>query len=155
MIYTRSLIYIGSDHAGFNLKEKLKKYLYKKYKINDISPKLIKNDDYPDYASKLCKKIIKTKAKGILLCGTGQGMAIAANKIKGIRAALCYNKQAAKQSREHIDANILVLPGKIKENNAKNITKTFLETKFSNKIKHIRRINKIKQLEIKQLKKKK
>jgi len=135
-------IYIGADHAGFKLKEKIKKFL-KNYKIKDLGAfKYNKNDDYPDFAKKVANQVKKNKIQGILICGTGQGMAITANKIKGIRAALCWNTKTAKQSKEHLNANILVLPAKTK--NTKKIINTWLNTKFTKEKRHIRRINKIK-----------
>lgn len=142
----KEIIYMGSDHAGFKLKEKIKKFLIKKnYNFEDLSAhKYDKSDDYPDYAKKVCKKVLKKKSRGILICSTGQGICIAANKFKGIIAALCWDTKTAKQSREHLNANILCLP-----NNAKKydkIIKIWLNTKFSNSKRHVRRLNKIKRL---------
>ena len=136
--------YIGADHAGFKLKEKIKKFL-KNYKIKDLGAyKYNKNDDYPDFAKKVSNQVKKNKNQGILICGTGQGMSIAANKIKGIRAALCWNTKTAKQSKKHLNTNILVIPGTLKENLTKKIVTTWLNTKFTKEKRHIRRINKIK-----------
>lgn len=104
---------IASDHAGFFLKEKVKNYLRKK-KIDyeDLGAfKLDKNDDYPDYALKLAKKVKKDKNKGLLLCGSATGMAIAANKVKGIRAAVGINEDEVFLGRSHNDINVLCLNG--------------------------------------------
>ena len=136
--------YIASDHAGYKLKEKLKK----KIEMEDLSPEYIKGDDYPDYVKELCERVLKTKGKGILICGTGIGMSIAANKIQGIRAALCWNTKIAKHSRESNDANVLVLSGWMtKEKEALKIVKIWLKTKFKDEKRHIRRNSKIKKIE--------
>lgn len=136
-------VYIASDHAGFKLKEKLKK----KIEMEDLSSDFVKGDDYPDYAKELSKKVLKTKGRGILICGTGIGMSIAANKIPGIRAALCWNVKAAKYSREHNDTNVLVLPGRmLNEKEALKIVRVWLKGKFGGG-RHARRINKIKKIE--------
>jgi len=138
------MIYIASDHAGFKLKEKL----IKKFDMKNLSPDYIKGDDYPDYVKELSKKVLKTRGKGILICGTGIGMSIAANKVPGIRAALCFNALSAKHSRESNDANVLVLSGWMtKEKDAEKIVKVWLKTKFGGKKRNIRRINKIKKIE--------
>ncbi len=144
-------IYISSDHAGFKLKEELKKYLEKqKIEIIDLGPKsYMKNDDYPDYAKKACEKISKNKnSKGILICGAGHGMNIASNKIKNIRASVCWNKKSAKYAKSHTNTNILCLPARlINFNLSKEITKEWIKTKFSKAPRHKRRLNKIKNLE--------
>ncbi len=135
-------IYIASDHAGFKLKEKIKSSLKN---IVDLGPQYYKSeDDYPDYAKKLSKRILKEKAKGILICGTGQGMCIAANKVKGIRAALSWNKQTSKHAKEHLNANILCLPGNTNQILAKKLIKIWIESKFIKEKKYIRRIKKLK-----------
>lgn len=145
------MIYIGCDHGGFELKNHLKGFLSKNnYEFEDLGAhKYDKNDDYPDYALKVCEKVKKEKnSKGILICSSGQGMSIAANKIKGIRAVLCCNSKAAKCAAEHINANVLCLGAKfISKKNAEQAVKTWLETKFSNEKRHTRRINKIMKLE--------
>jgi len=140
-------IYIGSDHAGFKLKEKIKKFLIKeKYKIEDLGPyKYNPTDDYPDYALKVCKKVLKTDGKGILICGSGQGMSIVANKIPGIYAIICWDEVSAK---EYLGSSVLCLGGKIiKPDMAKKIVKIWLETPPTSEKRHIRRINKIKAIE--------
>ena len=106
-------VVIGADHAGLFLKEKVKQYLKKK-KINfeDVGAySLDKNDDYPDFASKVAKKVRQTDGRGLLLCGSGTGMAIAANKINGIRAAVGVNEDEVYLARKHNDVNVLCLNG--------------------------------------------
>jgi RpiB/LacA/LacB family sugar-phosphate isomerase len=143
-------IYIGSDHAGFNLKKKVKKLLIEEgYRVEDLGPyKYNPNDDYPDYAIKVCKKVLEDKSRGILICTTGQGMDKAANKFPGIYAEVCWSENTAKHAREHGNANILCLgaiPVGLKL--AQKIVKIWLETPFIPAERHIRRINKIKALE--------
>ena len=100
-------IYIASDHAGFNLKESIKKKFSSKFEVFDLGPEHSKKSvNYPDYAHKLSKKIKKENI-GILVCGSGMGMAMTANKHKNIRAALCYSVKNAKLSRLHNDANVI------------------------------------------------
>ena len=140
-------IYLGSDHAGFKLKEKIKKWLNKqKIPFEDLGNlKYDPKDDYPDFAKKVARKVAKTKSLGVLICGTGQGMCIAANKIKGIIAAYCYDKKTAKHAKEHLNANIICMGG-INQRTAKNIVQTWLKTKVSQEPRHIRRLNKIRKL---------
>jgi ribose 5-phosphate isomerase B len=141
------MIFIGADHAGYQTKEHIKKFLDKnkiRYKdFGSSSPK--KPDDYPDYAKKVAKSVAKDKnSKGILICGTGTGMVMAANKIKGARAALVYDNYTAVKSREDNDANIIALRGRgFSREKAKILVKIWLKTKFSNKPRHKRRIQKI------------
>jgi ribose 5-phosphate isomerase B len=137
-------IFIGSDHAGFKLKEKLKKLLKtKKIKLIDLGTSSTESVDYPDIAKKLAKKVVKEKAKGILLCGTGIGMSITANKIKGIRAALVYNIKTAKLAKEHNNANIICIGARTqKEKKALQMIKAWLNARFQ-KGRHLRRIKKI------------
>ena len=102
-------IYIASDHAGFNLKESIKKKFSSKFEVLDLGPKHSKKSvNYPDYAHKLSKKMKKENI-GILVCGSGMGMAMTANKHKNIRAALCYSVKNVKLSRLHNDANVITL----------------------------------------------
>jgi len=142
-------ILIGSDHAGFKLKEELKRWLKEKgYEIKDYGTDSTNSVDYPKIGFKLAKDVAKQKTKGILLCGSGLGMSMIANKVKGVRAALCHNSYTAKIAREHNDANILCLGSRVlTEKEAKNITKIWLETKFSNEERHKRRVNEINDLE--------
>jgi ribose 5-phosphate isomerase B len=149
MVNLSMKIGIGADHRGFFLKEELKKFLEKNnFEVKDFGTFSDEAFDYPDVAFPLGEAVKKRKiAKGILICGSGLGMSIAANKIKGIRAALCLNKEMAKMARNHNDANILVLAANFTTlRKAKEIVKTFLKEKFEGG-RHLRRINKIKKYE--------
>lgn len=149
MVNLSMKIGIGADHRGFFLKEELKKFLKKNnFEVKDFGTFSDEAFDYPDVAFPLGEAVKKRKiAKGILICGSGLGMSIAANKIKGIRAALCLNKEMAKMARNHNDANILVLAANFTTlRKAKEIVKTFLKEKFEGG-RHLRRINKIKKYE--------
>ena len=138
-------ISISSDHAGFKLKEEIKKNLKKK-KINviDLGPKTDRSVDYPDFAKKVARYVASNKSKiGILVCGSGTGMAMSANKIKKIRAAVCYNKASTSLSRTHNNANILALGSRLtKKQTALKLVNIFLSTKFGGG-RHLRRIKKI------------
>lgn len=150
-------IYIGSDHAGFRLKEMITKWL-KKNRIDyeDLGNLTYDiNDDYPDYAAKVARKVARERTFGILLCGSAEGMCIAANKIKGVRAVNPSTPLLAKLSREHNNANVICLsgggtldpiPGQSLETATKMI-KRFLDTPFSTESRHKRRVDKIVKLE--------
>ncbi len=143
-------VYLGSDHAGFRLKEKVKRWLdEKKIEYEDCGNlKLEPTDDYPDYAKKVSMAVVKNKSKGLLFCGSAQGMAISANKVKGIRAGIPFNLKEAKLIREHNDANVICLSGWYgKLGVVKKMIKVFLNTPFSKEKRHIRRVRKIKRLE--------
>ena len=138
-------ILIASDHAGFKLKEIIKKYLgKKKIKILDQGPTKLVKVDYPDYAHKLSKKInLNKKLLGVLICGSGIGMGITANRYKNVRAALCYDQKTAKLSRLHNNANIITLGSRLtKKSVALKCINTFLNTKFEGG-RHTKRIKKI------------
>ena len=138
-------IVIASDHAGYSLKEYVKKFLLKKkLSLKDVGTKSEDRVDYPDYAHKLSKIIKKNKnTLGVLICGSGQGMIMTANKHKNIRAALCYNVKSTKLSRLHNDANIITLGSRlISKKNAIKYIKIFLDTKFEGG-RHKKRIKKI------------
>ena len=137
-------IFISSDHAGFNLKKSIIQKFSKKQKIVDLGPSTDKSVDYPDYARKLSKKISSSDGSfGILICGSGTGMAIAANKNQKIRAALCYSVKNTKLSRLHNNANIITLGARlINKNKAFNLIRVFLNTKFEGG-RHLRRVKKI------------
>jgi ribose 5-phosphate isomerase B len=142
---------IGSDHGGFSLKEEMKKYISSKHsdiEIEDVGTKNEESCDYPDFAAKVAKKVAESNERGIIICGTGIGVCITANKIKGIRAALCYDEYTTKMAREHNDANILCIGGRTTELDiAKRIVEIFLTEKASEEERHKRRVNKIKQIE--------
>ena len=137
-------IFISSDHAGFNLKKSIIQKFSKKQKIVDLGPSSDKSVDYPEYARKLSKKISSNNGIfGILICGSGTGMAIAANKNQKIRAALCYSVKNTKLSRLHNNANIITLGARlINKNKAFNLIRVFLNTKFEGG-RHMRRVKKI------------
>lgn len=142
-------ILIASDHAGFNLKEKIKIYLKKcGFSVKDFGTFCQESCDYPDFVYPLAKSISQGKHKrGILICKTGIGNSIAANKFPGVRAALCYNSKAALLSREHNDSNVLVLGSAfVNTALAKKIVSLWVKTKFLGG-RHSRRLNKIKNIE--------
>ena len=138
-------IFISSDHAGFKLKENIKSYLTKK-KLNftDLGPINDLSVDYPDYAHKLAKQVQKNKYhRGILVCGSGTGMNIVANKYRKIRAAQCFSVKSTKLSRLHNDANIITLGSRlISKKNALLFINIFLKTKFEGG-RHQKRVKKI------------
>ena len=145
-------VFLGADHRGFELKEKLKKYIAElDYGVEDYGAFLHdKNDDYPDFARKVAESVANDpeRSRGVLVCGSGVGVAIAANKINDIRAGTAINAEQIKDSVSDEDTNILAISADyISEDQAKKIAKSFLETKFSGEERHIRRINKIKKLE--------
>tara|TARA_B100000886_G_scaffold339427_1_gene304892 strand:- start:1255 stop:1707 length:453 start_codon:yes stop_codon:yes gene_type:complete len=136
---------IASDHAGFNLKEDIKNYLINKnVPVFDVGPYNGQSVDYPDYAKKLANRIKSSKNDvGILICGSGTGMAISANKIKKIRAAVCYNLKSTRLSRQHNNANIITLGSRLtKKKLSLKLVDIFLKTKFEGG-RHLRRVRKI------------
>ena len=138
-------IFISSDHAGFKLKEFIKIYLSKKNLVfQDLGPHNKNKVDYPDYAHKVAKKVKNNKNNiGILVCGSGTGMNITANKHKNIRAAQCFNLKSTKLSRLHNDANIITLGARLlTKKNALNCVSVFLNSKFEGG-RHAKRIKKI------------
>ena len=138
-------ICIASDHAGYKLKENIKDFLIKKnVSIFDLGPMNENSVDYPDYAKKVANRVKANKSDiGILVCGSGTGMAISANKTKGIRAAVCYNIKSTRLSRLHNNANIISLGSRFtKKIIALKLVSTFLETKFEGG-RHLKRIKKI------------
>lgn len=146
------MIILGADHAGYELKEKIKELLDKwNYDYVDVSPEFITDDDYTDVVETICKKMNVSSDKAIMVCGTGIGSCIMANKYKGVRAAICYDEYTAKFTRLHNDANMLCLGGRttVAKNNEllESIVKTFLDTEFSKEERHVRRLEKIKRVE--------
>ncbi len=138
-------ISISSDHAGFKLKEIIKQNLKKKkIIIKDLGPKTDKSVDYPDFAKRLARNVASKKSNiGILVCGSGTGMAMSANKIKKIRAAVCYNKASTSLSRKHNNANIIALGSRLtKKSTALKLVNIFLSTKFEGG-RHLRRVKKV------------
>ena len=144
------MIYLGADHAGFHLKEELKKYLEELgYQYEDLgNQEMDLQDDYPDFALKVAERVAETNEKGILVCSTGLGMCLAANKVKGIRGVAVWDEFTAIQSREHNNANILCLAGKVLDlETAKKILWVWLETEFSQEERHVRRLKKVEEIE--------
>ncbi|MDX5419290.1 MAG: ribose 5-phosphate isomerase B [Hymenobacteraceae bacterium] len=138
-------IAIGGDHAGYTYKGMLKKELADLgYENVDFGPDSEASVDYPDHVHPLVKSVIKGETdRGILICGSGNGVAMTANKYQEIRAALCWTPELAKLAREHNDANILCIPARfVTEEVAKEMVKVFLETKFEGG-RHLNRVNKI------------
>ena len=138
-------IILASDHAGFNLKRNIKNFLIKKgKKILDLGTQNTASVDYPDFAHLLSKKMKKSNRQlGILVCGSGIGMSITANKHKNVRAALCYNVKSARLSREHNNANVIAIGARLtKKNVALKCVKAFLNTRFEGG-RHLRRVKKI------------
>ncbi len=138
-------IFISSDHAGYNLKEQIKKKFQKKYYFQDLGTDNSKlSVNYPDYAHRLSKRVAKSASNiGILVCGSGMGMSMAANRHKKIRAAVCYSVKNTKLSRLHNNANIITLGSRItKKNTAFKCIEVFMNTKFEGG-RHKKRIKKI------------
>ncbi len=140
-------VYIGSDHQGFHLKEAVHAWLLKKgVDVEDVGDKkLDPADDYPQFAQKAAHKLLSegnNETRAILICGGGQGMAMAANRFKGIRASVIWDEYEAKMTRLDNDSNVLCLPSRILDgdmNNVYNIINTWLDTKFSGAVRHQRR----------------
>lgn len=144
------MIYLGADHAGFKLKEEIKKYLSRLgQRFKDLgNTKYDPSDDYPDFAYKVAKHVAREKTKGILICATGQGMNIVANKVKGIYASYCGDVKSAKLAKKHGQANIITLGAEaVNVKQAKKIVRAWLSEPFSGAARHKRRINKIKKIE--------
>ncbi len=141
-------IAIGSDHAGYELKTYLGEMLKGQHDVVDIGTDRLDSVDYPDYAARVARLVVGGQVeRGILVCGTGVGMSVAANKVRGIRAALAFDLYTAMQSRRHVDANILVLGALVTGKGlAAEIARVWLETPFEGG-RHERRIEKIRRLE--------
>ena len=147
------MLYIASDHAGSQLKKDIIKYLKTQLnkEVEDMGPTaFVETDDFPDFAFPLAKAVAKNKDDfGILICGTGQGMCIAANKVKGAYAITGYNIHATELGRKHNNANILCMPGNPASLDfAHAIVKKFLETKFDGDARFVRRNEKIEKMEV-------
>jgi ribose 5-phosphate isomerase B len=142
-------IAIGSDHAGFGLKERIKQFLKEnKYHFEDFGAASDEASDYPDFAKRVAEAVLGGFDLGILICGSGIGMSMAANKFPGIRAAFCMNAELAKAGREDNNANILTLGARfIDEATAKKTVKVFLEAKFIGEERHVRRLKKLAEFE--------
>ena len=147
------MLYIAADHAGYPLKEELKPYLQELgFEVEDLgNEQLDPSDDYPDFAYRLARNLLDNTeegSKGILICGTGQGMCIAANKVDGIRAVFVYDEFTARQAAEHINANVICLGGRVTDSEmGKKLVKFWLETEYIPEERHKRRIEKIENIE--------
>ena len=140
---------VGCDHGGFRLKQRLIPFLKKKgFSVKDVGTFSQESMDYPDTAYKVARSISKHKeGRGLLICKSGIGNCIVANKVRGVRAALCYNAKAARLSRQHNDANVLVLGSLfVNEDRAKKIIDVWLKTPFE-RGRHLRRVRKIERIE--------
>jgi ribose 5-phosphate isomerase B len=148
------IIYLGSDHAGYHLKEKVEAHLVKNgYTVEDVGNQVLDPaDDYPQFAFAAATKVLGSTdddPRAILLCGGGQGMAIAANRIRGIRAVVIWDDEQARLSRNDNDANVLALPARVLEDDeakAFSIIDTWLKTPFSKAERHARRLREIEQV---------
>lgn len=145
-----STIALGADHAGYGLKEALKAWLINHgYQVLDLGTHSTESVDYPDYAALVAESLADHKVeRGLLICGTGIGMSMAANKVPGVRAALCADLYTARMSREHNDANVLVLGGRLMgADMATDILQAWLQTEFAAG-RHARRVEKIADIEV-------
>lgn len=143
-------IAIGSDHAGFRLKDELVQFIRSLgHEVEDCGYNSTDSVDYPDYAVQVCKRVVEgTAERGVLVCGTGIGMSIAANKIHGIRCALVHDLFSAKATREHNNSNVLAMGERvIGPGVAEEIVRVWLDTEFSQGPRHINRLSKVEKLE--------
>jgi RpiB/LacA/LacB family sugar-phosphate isomerase len=143
-------IAIASDHAGFELKQRVKKFLVElKHKVLDLGTRNTKPVDYPDYAEAVGLAVRDGKAeRGILVCGSGVGASVVANKVPGVRAGLCHDHYSAHQGVEHDDMNVLVMGGRvIGEAVALELVRAFLNSKYTGENRHERRLEKVKAIE--------
>ncbi len=145
-------VFLGSDHAGFYLKEKVFAHLSKAdYEVEDEGNKVLDpNDDYPQFAFAVATKVLGSEdadAKGIIICGSGQGVCMAANRVRGIRAALVWNQEGARETRNDNDSNVLCVPARmLSEEEALAIIDVWLKTPFSGAERHARRIREIEEI---------
>lgn len=143
-------IVIGSDHAGFPLKEEVKKQLQEmRHKVVDVGTHNTDPVDYPDFAEAVgCAVLAKKAGKGIVVCGSGVGASVAANKIPGVRAGLCHDTYSAHQGVEHDDMNVLVMGARIiGPALARELVEAFVGARFTKESRHVRRLNKVKAIE--------
>ena len=143
-------IYFGADHGGFELKRRLIELIKPKgYELVDMGPAAYnKDDDYVDYAEKVCKEVVSNKARGVLICKSGHGMAITANKFKGIYASVCWNAMSAVKAKKDDNINVLCLPGElITLDDAQKAVVSWLETPFESIERRNRRLEKVKGIE--------
>lgn len=142
-------IVVGSDHAGFSLKEELKSFLGNEHEVIDVGAHSTDPADYPDYAAAVANEILERRAeRGILICGSGVGASVAANKIPGIRAGLCHDTYSAHQCVEHDDVNVLVLGARIiGVEVARELVRSFLDARYTAEERHRRRLSKVLEIE--------
>jgi ribose 5-phosphate isomerase B len=143
-------IAIGSDHAGLSLKEEIVRFLQEeKWEVMDVGTHDLNPVDYPDIARDVGAALLDGRSKkGILICGSGVGASVAANKLRGIRAGLCHDTYSARQGVEHDDMNVLCLGARVVGTEvAKELVSAFLKARFSGAERHVRRLNKVNQLE--------
>jgi len=136
MSNSRVRLFVASDHAGFDLKERLKSRLKtiagKNVEWVDLGPSSDARVDYPDFADKVCNEVLKTGGQGVLICGSGQGMAIRANRYQGIRAGLVWNLEVAQLAREHNDINVLCLGARLLDHDlCEKLVEAFVSTPFA------------------------
>lgn len=136
---------MGSDHGGYKLKEKLKAVAEEMgFKVEDLGVNGPDSVDYPDFAKAVAEKVASGEGLGVLICGTGIGMSIAANKVKGVRAAVCWDEFTAQMAKEHNNANVICLGERaLDEAVAEKIFRKYLSTEFSGDERHARRVGKI------------
>lgn len=142
-------VVIGSDHAGYEMKERIKKELGSEYEFVDLGTDSTESSDYPVYAEKVGQQVALTPdQKGVLVCGNGVGIAIAANKVKGVRAGLAYSVESAKGARQHNNANVVAVGGRSPMmDDPVEIVRTFLSTEFSGEERHARRVQEMMDIE--------
>lgn len=141
-------VVLAADHAGYELKEKLKPILEEnEIAYEDVSPEFERDDDYPDHAFRGARKVIRENARGVFICGSGMGMCIAANKVKGIRAVRAFDEKTARMGRQEDDSNVLCIGARLTdEENAIKMLKAWLTSRFLEG-RHTRRVEKIKEFE--------
>ena len=142
-------VVIGSDHAGYEMKERIKKELGDQYEFVDVGPNSSDSVDYPVYAEKVGQQVaMSPSTQGVVICGNGVGIAIAANKVNGIRCGLAYSIEIARGARQHNNANVVAVGGRSKMmDDPVEIVKIFLETDFSGEERHVRRVKEIMEIE--------
>lgn len=142
-------VVIGSDHAGYDVKERIMKELGDKYNFIDLGTNSDDPVDYPIYGEKVAQQVaVNSDVIGVVVCGSGIGISISANKVLGIRAALCYSKEAAKSAKQHNNANVLSIAGRsLMMDDPVAIVDTFLSTDFSNVERHVRRVKQMMEIE--------
>lgn len=140
-------LFIASDHGGYQLKKRLVRYLENELEqpVTDLGPhEFVEGDDYPDYVFPLAEKVVATNGRGILICKNGVGVTIAANKVPGVRAGLCYNLTAAQSMMNDDNTNIMCLAAHLSsDEHAMAMVKRWLATPFSNEERHVRRLKKV------------